>query len=136
VLKLMHNKDEYLREIEMRQLPDGGTLDGVHVLQLLDHRELERPAGEDDERMRGEDEYHYMLVMDKATTDLSDALSHTRIAGRKLPEVVKIARQVAGHLRYLNEECGRLHGDIKPRNSAPFHSRAPCLVHPCIMHLH
>ena len=66
-----------------------------------------------------EDEDRYMLMIDKAATDLSDALSHTRIAGRKLPEVVKIARQVAGHLSYLNEECGRLHGDIKPRNSAP-----------------
>jgi hypothetical protein len=119
VLKLMHNEEEYLREIEMRQLPGGGTLDGAHVLQLLDHRELDRPAGEDDERLRGEVDYCYMLVMDKGMTDLSDALSHTRIAGRKLPEVVKIARQVAGHLCYLNEKCNRLHGDVKPRNSAP-----------------
>eukprot|EP01043_Picozoa_sp_COSAG02_P133976 COSAG02_NODE_72080_length_188_cov_18.842697_1_plen_31_part_01 len=28
----------------------------------------------------------------------------------------QILHQVAGHLAYLNEEKGRIHGDIKPRN--------------------
>jgi hypothetical protein len=95
-------------------------MDESHVLGLLpkcsDAAVLERDAAKDDPRLKGEDEYRYMLVMDRADGDLSDALSHARVAGRDLRGVVEIARQVAGHLRYLNEECNRLHGDIKPRN--------------------
>ena len=95
-------------------------MDESHVLGLLpkcsDAAVLERDAAKDDPRLKGEDEYRYMLVMDRADGDLSDALSHSRVAGRERNDVVEIARQVAGHLRYLNEECNRLHGDIKPRN--------------------
>ena len=39
-LKLMHNKEEYEREIKMRKLENGSELDGSHVLQLLDTIDL------------------------------------------------------------------------------------------------
>eukprot|EP01049_Picozoa_sp_SAG25_P017497 SAG25_NODE_4553_length_791_cov_1.414740_1_plen_175_part_01 len=54
--------------------------------------------------------------MSAAKRDLSDALSHYRIAGRDRRRVVGILYQVATHLRYMNDECGRIHGDLKPRN--------------------
>ena len=39
-LKLMHNKEEWLREQEMRQLPDGTMLDTKRVVSLLEAVEL------------------------------------------------------------------------------------------------
>ena len=38
-LKLMHNREEWLREQQMRKLPDGTSLDGRHVVQLLEATE-------------------------------------------------------------------------------------------------
>ena len=86
-------------------------MDESHVLGLLpkcsDAAVLERDAAKDDPRLKGEDEYRYMLVMDRADGDLSDALSHSRVAGRDPRDVVELARQVAGHLPYLHAECNR-----------------------------
>ena len=62
------------------------------------------------------DSYRYLLVMPWAKRDLSDALAHYRFAGREQKQVVEILVQVASHLQYLNEVCGRIHGDLKPRN--------------------
>eukprot|EP01045_Picozoa_sp_COSAG04_P004677 COSAG04_NODE_208_length_20334_cov_13.999852_1_plen_2534_part_10 len=115
-LKLMQNREEWLREQEMRKLPDGTSLDGKHVVQLLEATELEEAAGTTDSRLQGHGDYRFMLTMPQAERDLSDALSHDRLAGYDQAQVVKVLYQVAGHLRFLNEECGRIHGDIKPRN--------------------
>ena len=83
---------------------------GLHVLQLLDTIDL------GDNRLEGEESYRWLLVMDRAHHDLSDAVSHNQMAGRNQKQVAEILYQLVGHLKYLNEECGRIHGDIKPRN--------------------
>ena len=117
-LKLMHNRAEWLREQDMRKLPSGHLLDAQHVVQLIDGtaEELEEDAGALDVRLKGDDSYRFLLVMQQAERDLSDALSHFRFAGRDRQEVIKILTQVAAHLKYLNEDCGRIHGDLKARN--------------------
>ena len=38
------------------------------------------------------------------------------VTGRDEKQVKWILREIATHLQYLNETCGRLHGDLKPRN--------------------
>jgi len=115
-LKLMHNEEEWLREQDMRKLANGDLLDSTHVLQLLNAVEIEGDAGAMDSRLKGDDSYKYMLTMPQAKSDLNDALSHTRFAGRNRAQVVKVLYQIATHLRYLNEQCHRIHGDLKPRN--------------------
>ena len=115
-LKLMHNEEEWLREQDMRKLANGDPLDSTHVLQLLNAVEIEGDAGAMDSRLKGDDSYKYMLTMPQAKSDLNDALSHTRFAGRNRAQVVKILYQIATHLQYLNEQCHRIHGDLKPRN--------------------
>ena len=115
-LKFMCNEEEWLREQEMRKLPDGTPLDGKHVVQLFEAKALKGGAGTIDSRLQGHGDYRFMLAMPQASRDLSDALSHDRLAGHDLTRVVKILFQVAVHLKYLNEDCGRTHGDIKPRN--------------------
>ena len=115
-LKLMRNKEEWLREQDMRKLPGGKQLDENHCVALLDAVELEEDPAISDHRLKGEGINLYLLVMAQAKRDLSDALSHYRFAGRIREQVVDILYQVAEHLKYLNEECGRCHGDIKPRN--------------------
>eukprot|EP01047_Picozoa_sp_COSAG01_P010075 COSAG01_NODE_423_length_17260_cov_203.736962_9_plen_1246_part_00 len=117
-LKLMHNKAEWLREQEMRKLTDGSLLDGRHVVPLLEVFALEEDAGTHDPRLKGEEgcSYRFGLAMLAAKRDLSDALSHSRFAGRDRSQVTAILRQIAEHLRYLHVSCGRIHGDLKPRN--------------------
>eukprot|EP01047_Picozoa_sp_COSAG01_P123172 COSAG01_NODE_52086_length_349_cov_0.924000_2_plen_45_part_01 len=44
-----------------------------------------------------------MLVMRQAYRDLSDLLSHDRVAGHDTQAVREILRQVAEHLRYMHE---------------------------------
>ena len=87
---------------------------------LLDSCQLSQPisAAELDKRIvnEGEASYRFLLVMPRARQDLSDALSHYRFAGRNQQQVQQIGYQIAGHLQYLNEECARIHGDLKPRN--------------------
>ena len=52
----------------------------------------------------------------QANRDLSDLLSHDRVAGHNLAEATCILAQVAKHLHYLHVECKLIHGDIKSRN--------------------
>ena len=56
-----------------------------------------------------------MITMPAAEKDLSDLLSHNRIAGLDIQAVVDIMRQVGQHVQYLHK-FGRIHGDLKPRN--------------------
>ena len=115
-LKLMEDRAQWVREQDMRKLDGGELLDSQHVVQILDAEELEADAGSMDPRLKGATEYRFLLVMPQARRDLSDALSHDQLAGRDKATVVQIAHQVARHLKYLNEGCGRVHGDLKPRN--------------------
>jgi hypothetical protein len=115
-LKLMEDRAQWVREQDMRKLDGGKLLDSQHVVQILDAAELEADAGSMDPRLKGATEYRFLLVMPQARRDLSDALSHDQLAGRDKATVVQIAHQVARHLKYLNEGCGRVHGDLKPRN--------------------
>ena len=115
-LKLMEDRAQWVREQDMRKLDGGELLDSQHVVQILDAEELEADAGSMDPRLKGATEYRFLLVMPQARRDLSDALSHDQLAGRDKATVVQIMHQVAHHLKYLNEDCGRVHGDLKPRN--------------------
>ena len=88
-------------------------------MELLDYVELDVAGLEycrNDERLQGEGVFRYLLVMPQATRDLSDLLSHDRVAGHKFNEAKRILKQVADHLHYLQEEHLMIHGDIKSRN--------------------
>jgi hypothetical protein len=100
-------------------------LDAHHIVELcmdedglLDSRVLDTPKRASDLDLQSMDAtaYRYLLVLPRARHDLSDAISHYRFAGRSREQVTQIGRLVAAHLRYLNEECRRIHGDLKPRN--------------------
>ena len=82
-LKLMHNREEWLREQKMRELDNGKPLDPMHVVQVLEAVEIEGDAGQMDSRLEGEDaSYCYLLTMPEAKSDLNDALAHSRFAGK------------------------------------------------------
>eukprot|EP01048_Picozoa_sp_COSAG05_P031583 COSAG05_NODE_11611_length_505_cov_0.736453_1_plen_118_part_00 len=57
-LKFMRNKDEWLREQEMRTV-DGEKLDARHVVQLLDARELDEDPSAMDGRLKGAGRYFF-----------------------------------------------------------------------------
>eukprot|EP01047_Picozoa_sp_COSAG01_P016902 COSAG01_NODE_880_length_12937_cov_265.873968_9_plen_429_part_00 len=118
-LKFMANEEEWQRERAMRQLPDGEQLDPSHVVAILDACVL------DDQGLEwcrqhpelAEFGYHHLIGMPAAEMDLSDALSHYPIAGHNRQKVVEILHQVAMRLKYMSEDCGRIHGDLVRRCS-------------------
>jgi hypothetical protein len=112
-LKLMSHEDQWQREIEKRQNDDGTKHSSYHEMPLLDDFELDEEGMaivKMDERLHGEATWTHLLSMPQAERDLSDLLSHDRVAGHDLPEVTKILLQVAKHLEYFHETCGRIHG--------------------------
>jgi hypothetical protein len=118
-LKFMANEEEWQRERAMRQLPDGEQLDPSHVVAILDACVL------DDQGLEwcrqhpelAEFGYQHLIGMPAAEMDLSDALSHYPIAGHNRQKVVEILHQVAMRLKYMSEDCGRIHGDLVRRCS-------------------
>jgi len=96
--------------VELSMDDRDGMLASCHLTQPISAADLDKSIVE------GEASYPFLLVMPRARQDLSDALSHYRFAGRNQQQVQQIGYQIAGHLRYLNEECARIHGDLKPRN--------------------
>ena len=96
------------------------NLDASHVVPVHEAAHLDEDALDfcrrHPEQLQGPGHYQYLLVMPKGDFDLQYALSHfDTIAGVNKAEVVSICRQVVLHLQYL-AACGRIHGDIKPRN--------------------
>ena len=57
-----------------------------------------------------------MLVMDRGERDLTDVIAHSNIAGRDENRVKAIAKNMCDALKFLNEDCDIMHGDVKPRN--------------------
>ena len=104
----MVHEDQWQREIGLRTTEHGEQLDSTHVMELLDYVELDAAGLEychNDQRLQGEGVFRYLLVMPQATRDLSDLLSHDRVAGHKFNEAKSILKQVADHLHYLHEEA-------------------------------
>jgi serine/threonine protein kinase len=118
-LKLMVHEDQWQREADLRKKGPNGTLDAAHVVELLATIELDE-AGlaqcHTDDRLCGVGACRYMHVMPRANRDLSDLLSHDRVAGYDIAKATSILRQVATHLDYLHVQCKMIHGDIKSRN--------------------
>ena len=64
---------------------------------------------------RCKDPRPFVIVMPAAQMDLSDFLSHNRVAGMDIDAVIAIMQQVGQHVQYMHK-CDRIHGDLKPRN--------------------
>jgi len=60
--------------------------------------------------------------------DLSDVISHQDIAGKNLVSVCQIALSIAKVLRFLNETCHVLHGDVKARNFIVWKTGGQCVA--------
>ena len=124
-LKLMANEEQWRRELSLRQTEGGAVLDGSHIvsiLSLIDENAKSLCSA-----------FPFILVMPAAEQDLSDFLSHSRMAGLDLEAVVDIMCQVATHLQYFHSACGSIHGDVKARFSLP----PLCSAHHCLhWHVH
>ena len=106
-IKLMAHEDQWLREMNMRQTQEATFL-GSHVLEILD-------VFIDHETSMYGNQRPFLITMPAAQMDLSDFLSHNRVAGSELEAVVDILRQVGQSVQYLHQ-CGVIHGDLKPKN--------------------
>ena len=67
------------------------------------------------EELRGLFPHPFLITMPAAAMDLTDMLSHDRVAGNDLEGVVDIMWQIGSHVMYMHETLGRIHGDLKPR---------------------
>ena len=106
-VKLMKFEDQWQREMTMREAQGAGHLN-IHVLEIFDNHV-------DEKAKRCVNPKPFVITMPAAEKDLSDLLSHNRIAGLDIQAVVDIMRQVGQHVQYLHK-FGRIHGDLKPRN--------------------
>ena len=122
-LKFMMDEAQWRREIDMRKFKTSEghdcVLDKRRVISLDLSRDLDAEALRfcaKEPRLACDTQLTHVHVMPRAENDLSDTLSHGRVAGRNKKQVVHILRQVASHLLYLHETCERIHGDLKARN--------------------
>lgn len=113
-LKLMRNRDQFLRELSIRTM---GGLSEDYVIGIIRHHD-----GDEDEkflaetkRKKGYDGYRYCLVMSAADRNLAAVLSHEHIAGKDWESIKTIARQITHCLGYMHSK-ELIHGDIKPLN--------------------
>ena len=108
-LKLCADEEQWQREKGLRQREDGTALDGSHIIAILD-------SLVDEKAKSLSSAFPFVLVMPAAEQDLSDYLSHSRMAGSDWEAVGAVMRQVAEHIGFLHVTCNTIHADIKPRN--------------------
>jgi ankyrin repeat protein/serine/threonine protein kinase len=128
-LKFMCSRDTFLREVKKRPLNADGKTD--HVIPIRKtfssirndefectkvDLQAELEPYKDTIKLEGAN-IKYVIVMDcGAGYDLHDFISHQNVAGKDLMTVTTIAKEIALCLKYLNETCGIIHGDVKARN--------------------
>jgi serine/threonine protein kinase len=128
-LKFMCSRETFLREVKKRPVVDKGKnakyivpiratyssvgIDEFECSKVNLQNELEPYPNI---RLQGSD-LKYIIVMDcGAGYDLHDFISHQNVAGKDLFAVTSIAKEIALCLKFLNETCGIIHGDVKARN--------------------
>ena len=114
----------------VEQKPEGRMLVPKGRVRLVGgSQEFENPT-------RCKDPRPFLIVMPAAQMDLSDFLSHNRVAGMDIKAVVAIMQQIGQHVQYMHT-CGRIHGDLKPRNIVKIDEKwfvptPPCRLHNCL----
>lgn len=66
---------------------------------------------------------HVVIMKYVTANDLNDVISHHNIAGKKVDVVRNLAISIAKNLRFLNETCQVMHGDVEARNFIPSGTR-------------
>jgi ankyrin repeat protein/serine/threonine protein kinase len=129
-LKFMCSRHTFLREVKKRPQNDKGTaskyvfpIRATYSSRRIDEFEckkvnlrVELEPYKETIKLEGSD-LNYVIVMDcGAGYDLHDFISHQNVAGKDLLTVMAIAKEIALCLKFLNEVCGIIHGDVKARN--------------------
>jgi hypothetical protein len=110
-LKFMRNRDQFLREVDLRSR---FHLSEEHVVQAICSFDADTDAAfrQEIEKWGFDEKYRYLVVMPAADRHLQAILSHENIAGSKWEEVVRIMKSVTRSVGYLHD-LGILHADIK-----------------------
>ena len=110
-LKFMHNRDQFLREIEIRSYSDLSHEFVINILRTHDGDEDTKFRAEVN-RKKGFREYPYCLVMPAADRNLAAVLSHERIAGKDWEQIKILCKEIARALDYMHSKK-LIHADIK-----------------------
>jgi serine/threonine protein kinase len=128
--KLFTERPAFLRELAKRNkimstrgaekfviIVRAAYTDSMEGLDEYGHLGIEIKLNQTVKWRKGDIEFKHLLVMDCGNkNDLSDVISHKNIAGKNVHAVRSIAIQIAGCLKFLNETCEVMHGDVKARN--------------------
>ncbi|KAL3923598.1 MAG: hypothetical protein SGILL_001568 [Bacillariaceae sp.] len=127
-LKFMCSRDTFLREVKKRPnegkntdfvIPIRKTFSSVRIDEFECTKcnlQAELEPYKETIKLKGAN-LKYVIVMDcGAGYDLCDLISHQNIAGKDLLTVAAVAKEIALCLKFLNETCGIIHGDVKARN--------------------
>ena len=118
------NHCDCIGQIEsVEENPEGRMLVSKGKVRLVGgSQEFENPT-------RCKDPRPFLIVMPAAQMDLSDFLSHNCVAGMDIKAVVAIMQQVGQHVQSMHT-CGRIHGDLKPRNIVKIEEKWFVPAHP------
>mmetsp|Transcript_27924 Transcript_27924/g.67670 ORF Transcript_27924/g.67670 Transcript_27924/m.67670 type:complete len:1925 (+) Transcript_27924:271-6045(+) len=113
-LKFMTQRDTFLREVKKRQ----NTVKDYVVPILATYSEDLRTelAPYPNIVVNGRPPKYVIVMAAGAGYDLHDFISHQNVAGKDVATVTSIAKEIALCLKFLNETCGIIHGDVKARN--------------------
>jgi serine/threonine protein kinase/Leucine-rich repeat (LRR) protein len=125
-LKFMHNKEQYLTEIDVRsrsQLDPGYV---ISVLRAFDGDSIATAETENQQLhdstlfrrgavSKGFESYPYCIVMDRAEQSLKRIIDHNHIVGQDWDTIKTMFRQITHAVDHMHDRQ-LIHGDLKPMN--------------------
>jgi serine/threonine protein kinase/Leucine-rich repeat (LRR) protein len=117
-LKFMRNKDQYLREIEVRER---ANLDPDCVIAIVSKFDGDSTSNENEANFRkgavtqGFKDYPYCIVMDRAELSLKRIIDHGHIVGEDWDAIKTMFKQIVHAVEHMHDRK-IIHGDLKPMN--------------------
>ena len=116
-LKFMKHKDQFLREIDAREM---GCFDSKYVIGIVcsydcDITDDNNIRFREDATLKGFLDYPYCIVMEAADQNLTRLVQRSTIAGNDWDEIRRILKQILLAVDHMHGK-GFIHGDLKPPN--------------------
>ena len=134
VLKFMHDPVAFQRELDCRKNGLGDSKVVISVIRSHQSDEITAKSLKafkqvhlSTENPDQDTSLDLLLVLERGSSDLSDIISHTDLAGKNMVRVRSIALGAASCLQYLHGE-GKMHGDFKVRRLSVRPSLGPTVV--------
>ena len=116
-MKFMRNRDQFLSEINSRNVADFSPEYVVSLLHSYDGDSLEQDdvLFRQDAIVKGYLDYPYCAILTVADQNLKKVIDQQNICGKDWAEIQQIMRQLTTCIDHMHSK-GYIHGDLKPSN--------------------